>query len=152
MCLFKRRGFTLIELVVSMAIIVVLVIAVLFVVNPANQLAKGRNQERQADVNLILNAVGQNIFDNSGTFSCLSGAIPTTTRRMATSTGNYNIGPCLVSTYLATLPFDPSTSGAKYASVSNYDTGYFIVQNATTGRVTVSAPAAELGETVDVTR
>ena len=149
---YSRRGFTIIELVLSLTIVIILAVAAIFVIDPGRQFAKGRNNERESHLNLILGAVGQNTFDNKGTFSCSSGAIPTSTTRMATSTGNYNIGPCLVTTYLANLPFDPSTSGVRYVSVSDYDTGYNIVRNATTGRVTVSAPAAELGEDISVTR
>lgn len=151
----RRRlawGFTLIEILVGMAIIVVLTTAALIVLNPIQQFAKGRNAQRKGDLNVILNAVGQNTVDNLGTFSCSSGAIPTTTTRMASSSNNYNIAPCLVTTYLNSLPFDPSTSSARWKSVTNYDTGYTIAKNATTGRVTVAAPAAELGESISVTR
>lgn len=145
-------GFTFIELLVTLAIVVFIAVSAIFVINPPRQLAKGRNQERVAGINLILSAVGQNIFSNRGAFSCSNGPIPTSTTRMASSTGNYNIGPCLVPIYLDKLPFDPATTGAKFVNASNYDTAYFIIQNAATGRVTVSAPAAELGETIEVTR
>ncbi len=148
----KTRGLSLIELLVSIGIIIILLSSVILILDPVKRLAKGRNNERRSHLQLILGAVGQNTFDNKGTFSCSSGAIPTSTMRMATSTGNYNIGPCLVPTYLNALPFDPSTSGAKYVNENNYDTAYDILRNATTGRVTVSAPAAELGESVTVTR
>ena len=147
-----RTGFTLIELIVTLSIVIILTIGAILVINPPAQLAKGRNTTRKANTQLILGAVGQNIFDNKGTFSCSSGAIPTTTTRMASSSGNYNIGPCLVPTYLQNLPVDPSTSGAKYLSTTDYDTAYNIIRNASTGRVTVSAPAAELGENISYTR
>ncbi len=145
-------GFTLIEVVVSVGIIVGIMAAVLIILNPAVQFAKGRNAQRWANLNVILGAIGQNIADNKGTFSCSSGAIPTTTSRMASSSGNYNIGPCLVPTYLQSLPYDPSTSTAKWVSVTNYNTGYFITRSATSGYITISAPAAELGETITYTR
>ncbi|MBI4086220.1 MAG: type II secretion system protein [Candidatus Liptonbacteria bacterium] len=148
----NRVGVTLIEIMVALAIIAVLTAAVLVILNPIQQLAKGRNIQRKADTNVILNAVGQNTVDNRGTFSCASGAIPTTTMKMASSSGNYNIAPCLVTTYLNSMPFDPLASSADWKSMADYDTGYTIMKNATTGRVTVSAPAAELGETISVTR
>ena len=47
--------------------------------------------------------------------------------------------------YLADIPFDPLTGAPT-------DTGYEISVSATDGRVTVSAPDAELGETISVTR
>ena len=147
-----RMGFTFVEVLISLAIVILLVVATIFIINPARLFAEARNQERQAHLNLIINAVGQNIFDNRGTFSCSSGPIPTSATRMASSTGNYNIGPCLVPVYLNSLPIDPSTSSASYVNENNYNTGYFILRNATTGRVTVSAPAAELGKTIEITR
>ena len=149
---FSKNGFTLIELVVSLGIIIIMTVFAIVILDPARQFAKSRNNQRWSDVNVIVNAVGQNTFDNRGTFSCASGGIPTTTTRMASSSPNYNIAPCLVTTYLNALPFDPATSGAKWVSATNYDTAYDIVRNATTGRVTVSAPAAEVGGSVSVTR
>lgn len=151
MRIHKSNGFTLIETLISLGIITVITVAAIVILDPARQFAKSRNTERWSDVNVILNAIGQNTVDNRGTFSCSSGAIPTSTARIASSTG-YNIAPCLVTTYLSALPFDPATSGAKWKSVTDYDTAYSILRNATTGRVTVSAPAAEVGESVSVTR
>jgi len=149
---YSRRAFTLIELVVALGILVLLIASAVFIIDPARQLAKSRNNEREAHLNLFITAVGQNMFDNRGAFSCSSGEIPSSTARMASSADNYNIGPCLVPTYLQALPFDPSTSSATYVDENDYDTGYFILRNATTGRVTVSAPAAELEETIEITR
>ncbi|MDO8537034.1 MAG: type II secretion system protein [bacterium] len=150
----KELGFTLVELVVTMAIVIILVVSAIAILDPVRQFAQGRNTQRKANLNVILGAIGQNLSDNKGTFSCSSGAVPTTTKRMAsvaTST-NYNIAPCLVTTYLNSLPYDPSTSSAHWASVSDYDTGYTILQDATSGHITVSAPAAELSSTISYTR
>lgn len=146
------RGFSLIELVVAIAIVVILAVSAIEILDPVKQFAQGRNTQRKANLNVILGAIGQNIADNKGAFSCSSGAIPTTTKRMASSSPNYNIAPCLVTTYLNNLPFDPATSGAKWINVANYDTGYTIIQDATSGRVTVAAPAAELSSTISYTR
>jgi type II secretory pathway pseudopilin PulG len=146
----ELAGFTLIEIVVSLAIVIGLMVAVIVILNPTAQFAKGRNTQRRANLNMIIGAIGQNKADNKGAFLCPSGTIPTSTARMASS--SYNIGPCLVPTYLSSLPYDPSTSTAKWVSVTNYNTGYTIVQSATTSRITVSAPAAELGEMITYTR
>lgn len=151
-CVSREVGFTLIELLLTLGIVIILTVGAILIIDPVSQFAKGRNATRKSNLQMILGAVGQNIFDNKGTFSCSSGAIPTTTTKMASSSGNYNIGPCLVPTYLQNLPVDPSTSGAKYVNETNYDTVYNIIRNASTGRVTVSAPAAELGESISYTR
>lgn len=152
----SQRGFTLIELLIVIAIMVVITV---FALNPAQYLSQARNNARKAHVNLILNTIYQNITANDGTFSCSTGAVPTTTAlRMATSTGTstYDIAPCLAPTYLPDLPFDPrasSTASTTYwTSVTNYNTGYTIQKSATTSRITIVAPYAELGETISVTR
>jgi len=148
----KSSGFTIIEILVAMGIIVILITMVVVVLNPPRQLAKGRNARRSADVNIILNAAARNMADNKGAFVCTSGVIPTTTKKMAAGGENYNIAPCLIPLYLDNLPYDPATTSAHYTSVADYDTGYTIVSSSTTGRVTISAPAAELGESISVTR
>jgi prepilin-type N-terminal cleavage/methylation domain-containing protein len=142
-------GFTIIELLIALAIIAALIATSLFIINPAQRLAETRNNERELDINTILNAIGQNISDNTGTFNCAAGPIPTTTTLMGSST--YNLYDCLVFDYLSQIPADPTT-GTEGNSSSTYDTKYTITQNATTSRITLDAPDAELGETISVTR
>lgn len=150
----RRRGLTLIEIIVAIALIALLGGLGLIALNPAGQLAKSRNTQREFHLNGIMNAIRQNMADTSGGgFTCAAGPLPTSTAmKMAAGGGNYDIAPCLVPVYLPTMPFDPSAPGAGYASNSDYDTGYTIIRNATTGQVTLNAPEAELGEAVEVTR
>lgn len=152
--MMHEDGFSLLELLIVAAIVMILSAVIIFMINPLQQLGKARNSQRWSDVNTILNAIGMNKADNKGSFSCSSGAVPTSSTRMASSSPNYNIGPCLVPTYLPKLPFDPTTSTAtpKYASVTDYNTGYNIQMNATTSQITVSAPFAEVSTTISVTQ
>lgn len=147
-------GFTLIEVLITVAIIVTLTGVVIFMLNPGKQLAQGRNSQRIGHLNVILNAVSQRIVDQKGVFEtgCASGVIPTSSKKMAVGGGDYDIVPCLIPIYLSTMPFDPTASGAHYATTTDYDTGYNILKNDSTGRITISAPSAELGETISVTR
>lgn len=148
-----KSGFTFIEVLVTVAIIVALSAIVIVSVNPGEYLAKGRDTQRKGNLVTILNAVGQRIADNKGVFEtgCAAGAIPAIAIKMAVGVGNYDIGPCLVSAYLPDMPFDPKASGAHWTSTADYDTGYTIIKDATTGRITVAAPGAEL-ETINYTR
>lgn len=144
-----RSGFTLIEVLIVMAIIAILATIVLVAINPARQFAQARDTQRVANVNAIINAIGQRMADNKGIFEtgCAAGVIPTTATIM--SSVDYNILPCIVPTYIAAIPFDPKTGS--YTSDTTYDTGYKVTKDATTGRITVSA-IPEIATAVSVTR
>ena len=137
-----NKGFTLIEILVVIAIIAILAAIVLVSLNPAKRFQDARNTQRQANVESILGAIQQNMVDNKGIFTCTTaGTIPTTATIMSNVSGNYDIASC-ISSYLAVLPFDPSKTGAHWTSSADYDTGYTVMQNATTKQVTVTAPEA----------
>jgi hypothetical protein len=140
--------------VVALALVVITAGIGLLALNPAGQIAASRNTERQLELQGIMNAVRQNIADTTtGVFSCASGLLPTTTAKMmASASGSYNIAPCLVPTYLQTMPFDPLSSGTYYTSNTSYNTGYTIVYNASTTQITIAAPYAELGKPESITR
>lgn len=145
----NKKGFTLIEILVVIGIIAVLAAVVLVAVNPARQFAQARNTQRVSNITALLNAVSQNMADNKGVFTCSAvGQIPFEATTI--SSESYNIRNCLVPNYLSEIPTDP-TSGS-VTSDTVYNTGYKINQDVNTRRIVVTAPSAELGQTISITR
>lgn len=150
----KRRGFSLLEILLSISLIVIIGGIAISVMNPGGQLAKARNSQREAHLQTILNGIRLNSSENRTGWNCAAGPLPTSTplRMASPGTSTYDIASCLVPVYIKTFPIDPSFSGAYYNDASDYDSGYTIQQNSTTLQVTLTAPAAELGATVSITR
>lgn len=135
-----KKGFTLIEILVVIGIIAVLAAIVIIAINPARQFAQARDSQRESNVNAILNAIGQRIADNKGTFAGLNAqnnvtcpSIPSSTTTIATS-GGVDLS-CLIPTYMQALPLDPSSG-------SGGNTGYVVRQDLN-GRIWVAATTTE---------
>ncbi len=149
----KRIGFTLLEVLLVIALLSILAGIVIAALNPAVQIAKANNAQRSSDVNTILNAVWQYSIDNRG-------SLPATVLESADCAGTVAAeicktgGDCTGLTdlsvltnneqYIVSVPFDPTES-------TTNGTDYHVVKSVN-GRVTVCAPDAELGQTVEVSK
>jgi type IV pilus assembly protein PilA len=142
-----KGGFTLIEILIVIGIIAVLATIVLVAVNPARQFAQANNAHRASDINALLNAVGQYIVDSKGV---IPSQITTTSQDISNS--GADICALLMPTYIPSLPQDPrSNDGVGITSCTTYNSNYAIKKDSD-GRITVSAPDAELSATISVTR
>jgi prepilin-type N-terminal cleavage/methylation domain-containing protein len=140
----RARGFTLIEILVVIGLIAILAAVVLVAINPARQFAQARNSQRESNVETLLNAIGQNLADNKGIFTCGTVSVPTSATHIGTGSGLVDL-TCLTPTYIpSAIPADPKDGTAA-------DTQYTIMVD-TNGRYTIAAPEAELGQTISSTR
>jgi prepilin-type N-terminal cleavage/methylation domain-containing protein len=136
----RGRGFTLIEILVVIGLIAILAAVVLIAINPARQFRQANNSQRTANVNAILNAVGQYAADHKGDISDLD----ITSSDQEISSGGADLCDALIPNYMPALPADPSENIqtiTKDDCDGTYSTGYNIQLVDT--RVVVSAPETE---------
>lgn len=150
----KSKGFTLIEILVVIGIIGILATVVLVAVNPSRQFKQARDSQRVANVNTILNALGQNIADHQGNLFCDGAIRALSEANLPIRTGDvidsFDIADCMVPEYIPKLPYDPKSETAHYNDEDDYDTGYSLQVDAG-GRLTVSA-TGEIQQDISVTR
>lgn len=140
-----KSAFTLIELIIVIAIIAILAAAIFVAIDPARRLHEARNARRSSDVATILEAVKKHQADNDGTlYSTISSItddrfvlIGTTTNddglcaeestsadvcaNTATASGTADCVDLssIGATYLASIPKDPQTG-------TDADTQYYL--------------------------
>lgn len=148
-----NSGFTLLEVLMVIGILAILAGVVLVAINPARQFKIARDSQRTANVNTILNAIGQNMTDHSGSFTCEGQitSLPDTPTTMSSGDQGFDIANCIVPDYVSVLPFDPSKDGAGWTDENDYNTGYSISADAE-GRVTISADGEVSGNLISVRR
>jgi hypothetical protein len=134
-----------------MAILAILAAIVIVAINPAKQLADARNAQRLSDVYAILSSVHQYAVDNEGAYPpALTETLQEICRTDGQCTGMADVSVLTdAEKYMVSMPRDPLCGSTP--SCGENGTGYTIGLSAH-GRVTVSAPAAEGGEVITITR
>lgn len=143
----NQKGFTLLEVLLVVAIITILAGIVILALNIGKQLASARNTQRSVDVNTILNAVYQYSLDNDGDLPANITATETEICKTeaVNCTGLINLDELtLDQEYVVKLPVDPRATNEN-------GTGYTISKTAN-DRIRVNAPIAEYDAVIEVTR
>ena len=144
----KKKGFTLLEILLVIAAIGILVAIVLVAINPNRQLAQVRNAERRSEINTIYKAIEQYLIDKGSyptgiTTSiqdiCNTGSQKSTdTLSPTTLCDNKADLRVLVPDYIAAIPIDPQ------------GVAYKVAINGANNRVSVYASNVELGQIIGV--
>lgn len=146
-----RRGFTLVELLVVIGIIVILFSVIFIAVDPARRFAQARNANRREDVRDLVESVLTYMVDNTGNYPSGLDSITTSSQVIGTATAGCDttctatttLSSCLDLTsalaggYIAEIPRDPKTGTAA-------NTDYYI-NRTSDGRVLVGSCDPELG-------
>lgn len=164
--LFERskqtQGFTLVELLIVIAIIAILAVVVFVALDPLKRFQDARNATRWSDITAILDAVKLNQVDTGGAFlgtinqdglyylvgTCASPVADTCDAAGITpqTTGCVNLAGLVTSGHLATIPQDPSSG-------TSVNTDYYM-RVTSLGGVTVGAcdPEGTPVPTIEITR
>lgn len=144
----KVKGFTLIELIIVIAIIAILMAVVLVALNPAKRFADSRQATRKTDIQTIATAINKYVTDQAliGTNAAVSFAaggtanlfIPTCASATVISASTLT---ALVPSEIGKIPSDPTATTSP--SVRNYKVCYTPTNTGdTTGPVTVTTNTA----------
>ncbi len=148
------NGFTLIEVLLVIAILAILAAVTLIAINPSRQLAGTRDATRTSDVFTIQSALHQYASDNNGIFPAGMTTIPQEICREASLSciGLVDLSVLVENQkYLVTIPEDPLCDKNGGVCTAN-GTGYFVSSTEVGGRITISAPGVEVKDGISTTR
>jgi len=151
----KKKAFTLIELLIVIAIIAILAAIVFVALDPLSRFQDARNARRWADASAVLSAIKVNQIDNGGTYlasiatttagqtymigTATTGCNPSVCNTIvATSTNCVDLTGLVTAGYLGSVPISPNGTGTWTAGI----TGYTLTRGST-GIITIKACEGE---------
>ena len=164
--ILKFSGFTLIELIIVIAVIALLAAATFVAINPAKRVGDANNSRRWSDITAIADAYNAYLADNSGTAptsttagvtysittTTWSGVAFTTCQAVAngnptTTTAYVQLSALVTGGYMGQIPLDPSY----VASSDLLNTGYYFYRESS-GKLVVGACDSYNNQNIEVVR
>lgn len=145
----SSKGFTLVEILVVIGLIVVLASVTLVAINPSRNLAQARDTQRRNIITELANSITLYLSEEGNSLDTLGTAagasIPTCPAvvSIGTATGNINLSSVLVEEFIGQIPTDP-------LSGTTGDTGFSLCQSGG-GRFRITA-VGEDSSFIEVTR
>ncbi len=147
----NKAGFSMLEMLIVVAIIALLVGATVIGINPLVQFGRGRDAERIVHVRSLHDSIYRKIVQQNGAWNCESGSFPREVTvegpvfvRIGSGTGQYDLCSCVVPSPLSEFPIDPGMDESEITDCGDYDSGYDIWQNPNNDKIIIWAPNAEL--------
>ena len=120
----NAKGFTLIEILLSITLMGMMATTVIVALNPAKQLSNARNAQRKSDIVNILAALNQYVIEHAGTYPGSITNTPTyicrTGKSISDCTGLIDLRVLTdLDAYMSALPVDPCVPATRCTSTTS---------------------------------